>query len=134
MRISDWSSDVCSSDLRFTDWEVDYDNAELSSATAVRGWETMPTFTGPGGRAARDARKAETAASTRVEPTASVEGTWNVGVKSPAGTMPTPLMLEIGRASGRARVCKYVKISMAAVTSNTNKQYNKHTTTNRQTK
>src|SRR3546814_8081145 len=52
---------------RFTDWEVDYDNAELSSATAVRGWETMPTFTGPGGRAARDARKAEKAASTRVE-------------------------------------------------------------------
>lgn len=29
---------------RFPDWEVDYDKAELSSATAVRGWETMPTF------------------------------------------------------------------------------------------
>src|SRR3546814_18211273 len=106
MRISDWSSDVCSSDLRFTDWEVDYDNAELSSATAVRGWETMPTFTGPGGRAARDARKAEKAASTRVEPTASVEGTWNVVVKSPAGPMPTTL--HIGRAPCRASVFQYV--------------------------
>src|SRR3546814_18147684 len=84
VRISDWSSDGCSSDL----------NAELSSATAVRGWETMPTFTGPGGRAARDARKAEKAASTRVEPTASVEGTWNVVVKSQAGPMPTTLLLE----------------------------------------
>src|SRR3546814_8055859 len=96
VRISDWSSDGCSSDL----------NAELSSATAVRGWETMPTFTGPGGRAARDARKAEKAASTRVEPTASVEGTWNVVVKSPAGPMPTTL--HIGRAPCRASVFQYV--------------------------
>lgn len=30
---------------RFQDWEVDYATAELSSATAVRGWESMPTFT-----------------------------------------------------------------------------------------
>lgn len=29
---------------RFTDWEVDYDNAVLSSTTAVRGWDTLPTF------------------------------------------------------------------------------------------
>src|SRR3546814_14683632 len=54
----------------------------------------MPTFTSAGWRSARDARKAKKAGSTRVEPTASVEGTWNVVVKSPAGPMPTTLLLE----------------------------------------
>src|SRR3546814_7915345 len=54
----------------------------------------MPTFTSAGWRSARDARKAKKAGSTRVEPAASVEGTWNVVVKSPAGPMPTTLLLE----------------------------------------
>ncbi|OBF18516.1 cytochrome P450 [Mycobacterium sp. ACS4331] len=28
---------------RFPEWEVDYDNAEMSPTTAVRGWASMPT-------------------------------------------------------------------------------------------
>ena len=29
---------------RFTDWEVDYDNAVFSSSTAVRGWDSLPVM------------------------------------------------------------------------------------------
>jgi cytochrome P450 len=29
---------------RFPDWEVDLDNAKMSSTTTVRGWETLPAF------------------------------------------------------------------------------------------
>ncbi len=31
---------------RFPDWEVDYDNIELSPTSTVRGWETLPVFVG----------------------------------------------------------------------------------------
>ena len=30
---------------RFPEWEVDMDNAELSSTSTVRGWETLPATT-----------------------------------------------------------------------------------------
>jgi len=29
---------------RFPEWEVDLDNAYLSSTSTVRGWEAMPAF------------------------------------------------------------------------------------------
>ena len=29
---------------RFPDWEIDADNARLTSASVVRGWETLPAF------------------------------------------------------------------------------------------
>jgi len=29
---------------RFPDWEIDVDNARLTSASVVRGWETLPAF------------------------------------------------------------------------------------------
>ena len=31
---------------RFPEWEVDYDNARLAPTSTVRGWETLPVFTG----------------------------------------------------------------------------------------
>jgi cytochrome P450 len=30
---------------RFPEWEVDWDHAQLSPTSTVRGWETLPTFT-----------------------------------------------------------------------------------------
>jgi cytochrome P450 len=30
---------------RFPAWHVDYDNAQLSPTSTVRGWETLPVFT-----------------------------------------------------------------------------------------
>jgi cytochrome P450 len=80
---------------RFSDWEVDYARAELSSATAVRGWETLPTFIGPPGqRKTGSAPKAASAAPAASTVPESVEGTWSVTIKSPAGPMPTTLLLE----------------------------------------
>ena len=29
---------------RFPEWEIDFDNAHLTSASVVRGWETLPAF------------------------------------------------------------------------------------------
>ena len=29
---------------RFPEWEIDVDNAKLTSASVVRGWETLPAF------------------------------------------------------------------------------------------
>jgi cytochrome P450 len=29
---------------RFPEWEIDVDNAHLTSASVVRGWETLPAF------------------------------------------------------------------------------------------
>lgn len=29
---------------RFPEWDIDTDNAHLSSASTVRGWESMPAF------------------------------------------------------------------------------------------
>jgi len=31
---------------RFPEWEVDYDNLELSPTSTVRGWERLPTYIG----------------------------------------------------------------------------------------
>ncbi|HEV3352463.1 MAG TPA: cytochrome P450 [Acidimicrobiales bacterium] len=32
---------------RFPEWEVDYGGAKLAPTSTVRGWETLPAFTGP---------------------------------------------------------------------------------------
>jgi cytochrome P450 len=31
---------------RFPEWEVDYGGAKLAPTSTVRGWETLPAFTG----------------------------------------------------------------------------------------
>src|SRR3546814_13468439 len=77
MRISDWSSDVCSSDLRDHIWEV-YGATE----GLVRCWI--------GGRE-------------------WLERPGSVGRPIGGGR------LQIGRASGRERVCQYVEITVVAV-------------------
>jgi cytochrome P450 len=38
---------------RFRDWEVDLENARLSSTSSVRGWETLPAYTQKAKRVAR---------------------------------------------------------------------------------
>jgi cytochrome P450 len=78
---------------RFTDWEVDYDNAVLSSTSTVRGWDTLPVYTRPSGKSPR---KAETAAAPPPKPSGAVdvEGTWNVVVKGPTGPQPTVLVIQ----------------------------------------
>jgi cytochrome P450 len=78
---------------RFPEWEIDLDNAQLSSTSTVRGWETLPAYTGP---AAARAAAQRSPAPVEVAPAteASVEGEWTVTIKGPTGPMATTLVLE----------------------------------------
>ena len=78
---------------RFPEWEIDLANAELSSTSTVRGWETLPAFAGPAAAlaaAARSPAKPEAAPSTEV----AVEGEWKVTIKGPTGPQDTSLVLQ----------------------------------------
>src|SRR3546814_18794560 len=103
MRISDWSSDVCSSDLKAP--VADYDGYGSCPLTVERGKIVLAEF-GYGGK-----------------PLPSFPN-WLI-----AGTKPSRLSWllkdtilppiywpgKIGRASCRERVCQYVSISVVAV-------------------
>ncbi|HET8880644.1 MAG TPA: cytochrome P450 [Solimonas sp.] len=81
---------------RFPEWEVDYDNAVLSSTSTVRGWDSLPVWVGAKPKNARApapkpaAEPAPAAAAGPVE----LEGTWNVVVKGPTGPQPAVLTLQ----------------------------------------
>ncbi|MGH8519821.1 MAG: cytochrome P450, partial [Panacagrimonas sp.] len=80
---------------RFPEWEVDYDNAVLSSTSSVRGWDSLPVWVGSKPRnvtisAPRPAAAAPAPAAAEV----ALEGTWNVVVKGPTGPQPAVLVLE----------------------------------------
>ncbi|HKY93127.1 MAG TPA: cytochrome P450 [Nevskiaceae bacterium] len=80
---------------RFSDWEVDYDNAVLSNTSTVRGWDNLPVYVGskPKTVSVPAAKPAEAAApATAAEVT--LEGTWNLVVKGPTGPQPTVLVLQ----------------------------------------
>ena len=65
---------------RFPEWEVDLENAHLSSTSTVRGWETLPAYT-PKAKGARRAKPAEAAAVPRI-PGAE---TWKMTLKAAMG-------------------------------------------------
>jgi cytochrome P450 len=74
---------------RFPEWDVDLENAHLSSTSTVRGWETLPAFT----PAARDKRKARLAAAPKSAPSQAqaaqpaIPGaeTWNITLDTAMG-------------------------------------------------
>ncbi len=80
---------------RFPEWEVDYDNAVLSSTSSVRGWDSLPVWIGSRPKNYVSAPKAAAPAPVAT-PAAEValEGTWNVVVKGPTGPQPAVLVLE----------------------------------------
>jgi len=80
---------------RFPEWDVDLDNAELSSTSTVRGWDTLPAWIGkkPANVAART-KKAEPAPAADDGAPVDLEGSWNITVKGPTGPMPTVLTLK----------------------------------------
>src|SRR3546814_13090758 len=93
MRISDWSSDVCSSDL------VDADVAQPAQFMATGGQfhEAVPV--------------GQLHAVHRV----GGVGVFGDDVVQPGAAQGQAGGEEIGRASGRERVCQYVEISVVAV-------------------
>ncbi len=81
---------------RFPEWEVDYDNAVLSSTSSVRGWDSLPAWIGKRKPGSVSVPKAAAPAPAPAAATAEValEGTWNVVVKGPTGPQPAVLVLE----------------------------------------
>jgi cytochrome P450 len=77
---------------RFPEWDVDLENATLSSTSTVRGWETLPAFT-PKARRTRRAPSAAAATST----TSGTGGPehWKMTLKTPMG--PQEMTIEIVR-------------------------------------
>src|SRR3546814_16039082 len=117
MRISDWSSDVCSSDL------------EVMSNFSHRGrWKRMIDFSGPYGRSgelhrisveiplAPDSGHVDVqAAHTAFVPSAQSLGLLAGGdIRLLGPHLTPPAYPQIGRASGRERVCLYGESSVAA--------------------
>src|SRR3546814_20124851 len=106
MRISDWSSDVCSSDLILP--EGRYRLADGHPGKALFGWMSgqyrFDTY-----RSKREARGA------RVLLTADVAAIAPMVAEMRAVALVRDLVNKIGRASCRERVCKYVLLSVVAV-------------------
>src|SRR3546814_14391957 len=92
MRISDWSSDVCSSDLRLRD-ETGIPIVYVSHSVAEVARLATSLIVLSNGRVAAAGRTAEVMAQLKLSPRAD----------------------QIGRASCRERVCQYVTISVVAV-------------------
>src|SRR3546814_16983953 len=101
MRISDWSSDVCSSDLLAANTDLRVAAANLERARAIT----------------REVR-AVSDVQTSLDGSASVGEASNLGIGNPAGVHDLFSLggsisyevdvVEIGRASCRERVCQYV--------------------------
>jgi len=79
---------------RFTDWEVDYAHCQLSATSSVRGWDALPVFVGGSRKAASPPSRPASAAEPAAAAAVTLEGTWNLVVKSPTGPMPAVLLLE----------------------------------------
>jgi cytochrome P450 len=72
---------------RFPDWEVDLENAELSSTSTVRGWESMPVFTN-GAKPKPGASRRRAEARAAAQPAAiSIAGAqiWKIVLSTPVG-------------------------------------------------
>ena len=72
---------------RFPEWDVDLDNAHLSSTSTVRGWETLPAFT-PKARARRAGSPrpaAQASAAPAAAETLPGAEVWKMTLKTPMG-------------------------------------------------
>src|SRR3546814_5744925 len=65
---------------RLPEWEMDYDNAVLSSTSTVRGWDSLPVWVGKKPANAKAPVKPVAAAPEASAPV-PLEGKWNVVVK-----------------------------------------------------
>jgi cytochrome P450 len=68
---------------RFPEWDIDLDNARLSSTSTVRGWETLPAYT-PKAKASRKVSGTQSKAPAANEANDSGER-WKLTLKTPMG-------------------------------------------------
>jgi cytochrome P450 len=66
---------------RFPEWDVDLENANLSSTSSVRGWETLPAYT-PRARGKAATPKAQAEAAPVAAPSGEI---WQMTLKTPMG-------------------------------------------------
>src|SRR3546814_13478480 len=104
LRISDWSSDVCSSDLQAAGPELDLAlgvvGRDVLDDPATHRLHVGDEAFALGGRPHHGGDPVDVLTAERVV----------------AGDRPgLPQRLEVGRASGRERVCQYVEFSVVAV-------------------
>ncbi len=81
---------------RIPEWDIDLDNASLSSTSTVRGWDTLPAYVNARGRETIRARAAQQAAgqsAASASAPASVDGDWAITIKGPTGPMESQLNL-----------------------------------------
>src|SRR3546814_17434535 len=109
MRISDWSSDVCSSDLRLqkvANWTI---GLSLCAVAAIAAHATGVTakiheeYAQAVGRAGFQVRKVEVVGADRIDRLK----VYDIALAQKDRSMAA-VDLEIGRASCRERVCQYV--------------------------
>src|SRR3546814_17690601 len=110
MRISDWSSDVCSSDL-----VVPALNARFALNAANARWGSL--YDALYGTDALDAPPAKPG---------GYDGDRGAAVIARAKTLLDEVVPQLGRASCRERVCQYVWISVVAVSLQQQSKYTKH--------
>ncbi|CAN7353032.1 cytochrome P450 [Phenylobacterium sp. LjRoot225] len=80
---------------RFPEWDVDLENAHLSSTSTVRGWETLPAFTPKArGKAAPQTQAAQAPAPTAEAVIPGAES-WKLTMKTPMG--PQEMALQLAR-------------------------------------
>src|SRR3546814_19773583 len=107
MRISDWSSDVCSSDLR--------PHAVCPLRKALLIDHNVATQEGPLGPSSFSSRNPTPPTMPRniaaAGPLRDLLDTQSTAMPPPSAEQP---VCEIGRASGRDRVCQYVYIPVLA--------------------
>jgi cytochrome P450 len=85
---------------RFPDWEIDLDNARLSSTSSVRGWETLPAYAP---NAKRGTRRPKAVAPETPAPVPAGAETWKMTLKTPMGPqeMTAHLIRQGDSLSGR---------------------------------
>ena len=90
---------------RFPEWDVDLENAYLSSTSTVRGWETLPAFT-PAARSRRAAAPRQTlvpAAAESASQTLPGAEVWKMTIETPMGPqqMTTQIVRDGATFTGR---------------------------------
>src|SRR3546814_1350132 len=106
MRISDWSSDVCSSDLSTECGEGSHANGTGTGNTAV-GAGSLANGDGNTAIGAHSIALSEESYASGYAATAYANGSYASGYGASAGLLYVKIP-EIGRASCRERVCQYV--------------------------
>jgi cytochrome P450 len=80
---------------RFPAWTVDLDNAKMSSTSTVRGWDTLPAFTGSAGRKAAPEAAADATKEENATPGAE---SWQLTLSTPMG--PQVMTAQFVRSGG----------------------------------